>query len=164
MQRMSRRSVGVGCLGVGCLIVLTLVISGCGSSGPRTPNLDELPVVDGAHISFKLRVCDRGAHAFCAWELLLVAPRMQDPEELMRAEHRYLLAHHWSGGQGDIKPEHAADSPGHRLRVTYATPIYELGGSDQDFIHRSRPLQLELSKAIFARTPALAVLLEIGTS
>ncbi len=156
---MSGRSVGAG-----WLMGLALVGSGCGASTPRTPNLSQLPVVAGAHISFKVRVCDRGANAFCAWELLLVAPHMRDPDELMRAEHRYLLARGWSGGEGDIGPEHAADSPGHRLRVTYATPIYELGGSDQDFIHRSRRLQLALSQAIFARTPALAMLLEAGSS
>ncbi len=156
---MSGRSVGAG-----CVVGLALVIAGCGGSGSRTPDLSRLPLVPGSHISFRVRVCDRGANAFCAWELLLVAPHLRDPEELIRAEHRYLRTRGWSGGQGDIGAEQAADSPGHRLRVTYATPIYELGGSDQDFIRRSKQLQLALSKAIFARTPAISMLVEIGAS
>ncbi len=161
---MSGRSVGAG-----WLVGLALVISGCGGSDSRTPNLDKLPVLPGAHISFKVRVCDRGTNAFCAWELLVVAPHLRDSNELVRAEHRYLLKQGWSGAQGDVAEgdigiERAADSPGHRLRVTYATPAVDLAGTDLESIHRSGQFQLALSRAIFARTPAISMLVEIGTS
>ncbi len=146
------------------LAALILAISGCGADSPRTPQLSRLPLVAGARISVKVHVCDTGANAFCAWEVVVVAPRYRDADTLFKSEHRHLLKLGWSGADGDIGDEHAADSPGHKLRVTYATPTGDLKGIDLGWIRRSRPVTLALSQAIFAHAPALSMLLEQGAA
>ncbi len=144
-------------------MALAAALAGCGGGGSKTPNLGALPLVPGANVSLKVKVCDIGSSAFCAWELLVVAPKLRDSDELLRAEHRLLLSAGWSGAQGDASGEHAADSPGHKLRVTYATPTNELIGTGDEGVHRSNALQLALSHVSFAGTPALSILLEQGS-
>jgi hypothetical protein len=141
---------------------LALTLPGCGGGGTRTPDLSELPLVAGSQVNVRERICDSGASAYCGWELVVVNPRYRSSEGFFRAEHRLLLARGWSGADGDIGDEHAADSPGHRLRVTYATPTGDLQGVDLGWIRRSRPVTLALSRAIFNHQPVISVLLEIG--
>jgi hypothetical protein len=141
-----------------------LWLAGCGSSAPRVPDVSRLPLVDGTSIVARARQCDRGASAYCAIELVVVDPRFANSEELRKAERDRLVASGWSRASGDTGNEHAADSPGHRLRVTYATAQADLQGIDLGWIQRSRSVTLALSRALFARTAALSMMLELGSS
>ena len=105
-----------------------------------------------------------GANAFCAWELLVVGPRYRSSDQLVKDEHALLLKSGWSGGDADTGDQHAADSPGHKLRVTYATPSGDLRDIVLGSIKRSRQLTLALSHVMFVRSAAMSMLLEVGAS
>jgi len=62
--------------GKGVQQALTL-LAGCGS-GPHTPDLSALPLVPGSRLQVQDRVFDTGTNAYCAWELVVAAPRMRD--------------------------------------------------------------------------------------
>lgn len=63
---------------------------------------------------------------------------------------------------GDTGEERAAESPTHSLRVTYATPFGDLKGIDLGWIKRSQPIAVALSQAMFHRSSAMSMMLEIG--
>jgi len=147
------------------LPLLAAVLTGCGQSvAQRTPNAAKLPLVAGTRVAVKVQRCDKGASAFCGWEMVVVAPRYASSENLVKAEHDLLKDSGWTSGNADTDNQRAADSPGHKLRVTYATDLYDLQAIDEERIKRSHKVALELSGTIFARTPAMSVLLEVGTS
>ena len=144
---------------------LVAVLAGCGQgSSQHAPRLSDLPLVPGAKIVAQVRECDRGANAFCALHLVIVDPRYKTSADLVEDEHVRLLAHGWSGANADTGEQHAADSPGHKLRVTYATAYGDLKGVDLGWIQRPRPITLALSRALFDRASAMSVMLEIGSS
>ena len=138
------------------------LLTGCGSGGRHTPELSALPLVSGASFQVKQQVCDSGSNPYCAWELVVAGAGYRNSNALFEAEHRLLLSRHWSGADGDIGSQHAADSPGHRLRVTYANPVDELTGTGIFGVRRSQAIQLALSNAVFAHTPVISMLLEVG--
>ena len=138
------------------------LLTGCGAASQQTPNLTALPLVPGASIKVKQRVCDSGSNPYCAWELVVAGAGYRDSNALFEAEHRLLLSRHWSGADGDIGSQHAADAPGHRLRVTYANPVDELTGTADVGVRRTQAIQLALSNAVFTRTPVISMLLEVG--
>jgi hypothetical protein len=82
----------------------------------------------------------------------------------MSAERAQLKRHGWTGASGETGDERAADSPGGKLRVTYATAYGELHGIDELWVKRSRTTTLALSHAMFARASAMSILLELGPS
>jgi hypothetical protein len=138
---------------------------GCGSSGgPRRPNLEHLPLVDGANVVAQVRSCDRGQSAYCAIELVVVDRRYKTSTDLVEDEHAQLRDHGWTGGQGDFSQQKAADSPGHKLRVTYATASGDLRGVDLGSIQRPRMITLALSRAMFDQAPAMSLMLELGAA
>lgn len=144
---------------------LCAVIAGCGSSGgPHRPNLSQLPLVDGANVVAQVRSCDRGKNAYCAIELVVVDRRYRTSTDLVEDEHTQLRKHGWTGGQGDFSQQKAADSPGHKLRVTYATASGDLRGVDLGTIQRPREITLALSRAMFDQAPAMSVMLEVGAT
>jgi hypothetical protein len=147
-------------------VVATLALVGCGgqTATQRTPTVDKLPLIPGAHISLRVQRCDMGANAFCGWELLVIAPRYRSSDDVVKSEHRLLMKSGWTGADADAGEQRAADSPGHKLRVTYATPSADLIGIDQGSTKRSRKLTLALSQAIFNRQSAMSMLLEVGAS
>ncbi|MDQ6819842.1 MAG: hypothetical protein M3076_05790 [Actinomycetota bacterium] len=150
---------------LGAALASLVVITGCGSSGPtHNPDPSALPLVDGASIVARHRQCDPGANAFCAIELVIVAPRYHSSMELLQSEKRHLKSVGWTGTGGDANQERAADSPGHKLRATYATAQDELLDNDLGWIQRPRQITLALSHTVFNRTSALAVMLEPGIS
>ena len=112
----------------------------------------------------QVRDCDGGANAFCAIELVIVDHRYKTSSELVDGEHSQLRKHGWTGGQGDTGEQKAADSPGHKLRVTYATASGDLRGVDLGSIQRPRRITLALSKVMFDQAPAMSILLEVGAS
>ncbi len=142
-----------------------VALAGCGQgNGQHTPNLAQLPLARGARVQVAVRRCDPGANAFCAWELLVSGSGYRSSIALLHAEHRQLKSLGWTSADADTGQQQAADSPGHRLRLTYATPDGDLRGIDLGWIKRSRTLTLALSRAMFAHTVAISVLYEEGAS
>jgi hypothetical protein len=142
-----------------------VALAGCGSkSTSHGPNLAQLPLVHGASVVAQVRQCDRGANAFCAIELVVTDHRYKTSTDLVDQEHRQLHDHGWSGGTGDTGDQKAADSPGHKLRVTYATPSGDLQGVELGWIQRSHKITLALSQALFDQAPAMSLMLEVGAS
>ena len=140
-----------------------LLIAGCGSAASRTPALSSLPLVPGARIVSQARQCDPGTNSYCALILVLAAPRFRSSSDLLEAQHRRLRTAGWSSAAGDTGEQRAAESPGNKLRVTYATADGDLKGVDLGWIQRPRKITLALSRALFDRLPALSVMLELGS-
>jgi hypothetical protein len=140
-----------------------LALTGCGSGGaPATLSLAQLPLVPGAHITAQTRQCDSGSHAFCAIEAVIVDKRYDSSGALVQGEHDRLHSLGWTTSAGDDGDEVAADSPGHTLRLTYATAVNDLIGLDEKWIKRPWPIWAGLSQTMFHRTPAMSVMLEVG--
>jgi hypothetical protein len=147
------------------LAALGAGVAGCGSSGARhRPGRQQLPLVHGANVVAKEHSCDRGKDAYCAIELVVVDRRYKTSTDLVEDEHAQLLSHGWTGGQGDFSQQKAADSPGHKLRVTYATASGDLRGVDLGTIQRPRGITLALSRVMFDQAPAMSIMLEVGAS
>jgi hypothetical protein len=140
-----------------------LLLAACGSSAPNPPDASRLPLVDGATVVAQAQQCDRGAAAFCSVQLVVVDRRYRDSVDLMKHERLKLQGLGWSINSGDTGNEHAASSPGHRLRVTYATADGDLRGIVLGWIDRPRSITVALSQAMFARSPALSLMIENGS-
>ncbi len=125
---------------------------------------DQLPLVHGARIVSQGKQCDRGAAAFCSLEIVAVDPRYHSSQELADAEDALVRKAGWSTTDADTGDERAAESPGHKLRVTYATAYGDLKGIDVGWIHRSRQIALALSRAMFDRSSAISLELDRGSS
>ncbi len=140
-------------------------LTGCGaSSSSSSLSVGQLPLVDGATVVAQASQCDRGAHAYCAIEAVIVDRRAASSGALIVSEHRRLRKLGWSGSAGDNGDERAAESPGQKLRVTYATAAGDLTGIDLGWIKRPRAISLTLSRLLFERTPAMSVMLEVGSA
>jgi hypothetical protein len=144
--------------GIACIAA----IAGCGSGTKHIPNVGGLPLVDGTRIVAQKLKCDKGANAFCGLELVLVGPRFRNANQLLRSERKHLKTLGWTGANADIAGEQGADSPGHRLHLTYATADTDLKGTGLGWIKRSRSIQVALAHTIFAHVPSLSMLLEEG--
>jgi hypothetical protein len=143
-------------------LLLSWALSGCGAD--RSPSLAALPLAPRTHVTMRLRTCDRGANAFCALQLVVQGSGYASSQSLLRAENRVLRARGWTHADAPVGQERGADSPGDKLRVTYATASGELEAVDLGWIKRPRPLTVALSRAIFGHEATLAVVLEIGSS
>ncbi len=138
-------------------------LAGCGGgSSTPSPKLSQLPLVRGAAIVTQVRECDKGANAFCAIELVVVGPRYSSSVDLVKAQRRRLKASGWSGVAPDDGQQRAAESPGQKLRITYATAAADLLGIDLEWIKRPHAITLALAHAMFNRSPAMSILLEAG--
>jgi hypothetical protein len=145
--------------------VLVVALAGCGqSTAQRTPDIAKLPLVSGAQVALRVQRCDKGVNAFCGYELVVAGPRYRSADQLVKDEHRLLLGRGWTGANAETGEQHAADSPGHKLRVTYATAYGDLKGIDLGWIKRSRKITLALSNAMFRHAPTMSMLLEVGAS
>jgi hypothetical protein len=150
-------------LAVAPAIVLAVALAGCGqASGQRTPDLGQLPLVKGTHVVAQVRECDPGANDFCAVEAVVVGPRYRSSTALMKSERLHLTSLGWSTVGGDTGQQTAAESPGHKLRLTYATAYGDLEGIDLGWIKRPPAIQLALSRALFDRSSAMSIMLEQG--
>jgi hypothetical protein len=142
-----------------------LALSGCGTGGASGPlSLKQLPLIPGARVVTQARRCDRGANAFCAIEAVIVDPHAHSAGALLEREHRKLHSLGWTTHAGDDGDEVAADSPGHKLRLTYATALGDLIGWDEHWIKPPRlySIVLALDRELINRTPAMSILLEVG--
>jgi hypothetical protein len=141
-----------------------VLVAGCGAGGDRVPSLRRLPLVPGLHTVVSQRVCNPGTHAYCALELVLRDDGYASSLELQRAERLLLKRRGWKKVNAPVGQELAADSPGGKLRVTYAAANMELEAVDLGWVKRSRQVTLTLSREIFDHQPAMALLLQLGTT
>jgi hypothetical protein len=145
------------------LPALVAGLAGCGQTvGTRSPMLSQLPLVNGARIVARVDQCDRGASAFCAIELVVVSSRFRSSVDLVKQERNRLRRSGWTGVAPDDGQQRAAESPGQKLRITYATAEADLWGIDLGWIKRPQKITIGLSRTMFARSPAMSVLLEAG--
>jgi len=145
------------------LLPIAVALSGCGQrSSTPSPTLSKLPLVSGANIVTQVHQCDKGANAFCAIELVVVGPGFKSSVDLVKAQRRRLKESGWTGVAPDDGQQRAAQSPGQKLRITYATAAADLLGIDLEWIKRPRPITLALAHAMFDRSPAMSILLEAG--
>ena len=118
----------------------------------------------GTRILTSVRRCDRGANAYCALQLVVVAGRFTDSTALLHSERDHLKSLGWAIANADTGDEHAADSPRHRLHLLYATAALDLKDLDLGYIQRAPTIGRALSQTMFDRTPALSLMLETGSS
>lgn len=140
------------------------VVVGCGASGPRTPALAGLPLAARSRVAVSVRQCNQGASAFCALQLVVVGAGYRTSLNLLGAERALLRRRGWSQANAPVGLERAADSPGDRLRVTYATATGDLQGVDLGWIKRRRSVTLALSRALISHTSAISMMLEVGAA
>src|SRR5579875_2621684 len=119
-----------------CLAALGL--SACGGSGDHVPNLAGLPLVPGSRIVARVQQCDEGANAYCAIELAVYNRHYGNADDLFGAEKKLLHHDHWTDANGLVGPESAADSPGHKLHLTYATAGSELYSTAEHYVTRPK--------------------------
>lgn len=143
-------------------IVSGALLAGCGS-GARSPKLGSLPLVPGAHVVTKVRLCDQGSRPYCALELVVADSRYASSRRLVLAEQHLLRARDWSEASPETADELAAESPGHKLRITYATAYGDLKGIDLGWIERTDQIEKSLSTQLFAGAPAMSAALQIGS-
>jgi hypothetical protein len=122
-----------------------------------------VPLLPGARIVSSVRRCDRSADPYCAVQLVITASGYPNSDALLDAEHAYLTHLRWSTSQGDYGAQLAADSPGHALRLTYQTAQSDLEAADFGWIRRAPKIDRALSAMLYARKPALSLMLEAGS-
>jgi hypothetical protein len=75
-----------------------------------------------------------------------------------------LRKHGWSLANGETALQTAANSPGHKLRLTYSTADGDLRQIVLGQINRPWPITYGLSNTMFDRTAAMSMRLEVGAS
>jgi hypothetical protein len=145
-------------------LVLAVTLAGCGGASPaqRTPTVSRLPLLSGSRIVEQVRTCDQGANAYCAIDLVVRNRGYVSSDILYRDEGRLLKKDGWTLAHGDIGAESSANSPQHTLRVTFSTAAGDLQEVDLGLITRPWPIVYALSSSMFARAPAMSMVLEVG--
>jgi hypothetical protein len=152
-------------LGALASLALAATLAGCGSShAQRTPTASDIPLVSGAAIAAQARACDHGSRAFCAIDLVVVDHHYVSSDVLALDESHVLRKHGWSLADGDTSLQTAANSPGHKLRLTFSTANGDLRQIDLGQINRPWPITYALSSTMFDRTAAMSMRLEVGAS
>ena len=108
--------------------------------------------------------CDQGSNAYCAIELVVVNGGYDSSDILVRAERRLLKKDGWSLAHGDTGGTSAANSPGHKLRLTFSTAAGDLQEIDLGGSTGRGQIVYALSSSMFARAAAMSMMLEIGSS
>jgi hypothetical protein len=145
---------------------LVLVLAGCGAghAQQRTPTAAQVPLLPGSQVAAQIRQCDSGSKPYCALEIVILNRRYPSSDILAHDESHALRKAGWSLADGDTATETAANSPGHKLRLTYSTAADDLEQIDLGLIARARPITLALSSSMFNRMPAMSMMLEVGAS
>jgi hypothetical protein len=144
------------------IVAAAVALAGCGHTS-RSPSVEHLPLVPGASVIAKMRECNHGANAYCSLQMVVQAPGYRSPRRLLFDERDYLFHHGWRAASPDTGVELAAESPGHKLRVTYATALQDLKGIDLGWIARPPSIEHALDRAVFDHVPTMSVLLEVGS-
>jgi hypothetical protein len=127
------------------------------------PTIGRLPLAPGSRVVSQVRECDSGSNSYCAIELVVVNQSSANSGALVAQERHALAQRGWTETHANNGDEHAALSPGDKLRVTYATAYGELKDIELGWITRAKPISLALSHASFDRAAAMSVMLEIGS-
>lgn len=143
-------------------IALALLAAGCGSAASRSPTLSGVPLTSGIDVIAHVRRCDRGANPYCAIQLVAVGKDYPSSAALLDSERAHLKSLGWSMSEADTGDETAADSPGHKLRLIYATAALDLKDLDLGWIQRSPMIGRTLSRTMFDRQSAISLMLETG--
>jgi len=147
------------------VLALVLILSGCGASqAKRTPKAADIPLVPGAQIAAQTRACDQGSRAYCAIDLVVVDHQYVSSDVLALDESQVLRKHGWSPADGDTSLQVAANSPGHKFRLTYSTAEGDLREIDLGTIGRPWAITYALSNTMFDRAAAMSMMLEVGSS
>jgi hypothetical protein len=155
--------VGAGALLVAVVVAVVIVATGRGGT-PRAIGLKNIPMIAGTRITTRVRSCDRGKHPYCALQVVIVGDRYGTSQALRNTYGANLLKLGWTTTKGPDGNETAADSPGHELRLTFATAYEDLLGIDSNWIQRTKTVSHALSAAMFARAPTLSLMLLRGSS
>jgi hypothetical protein len=155
---------GAGVVLAGVLAVAVVVVASGRGSTPREIGFTNIPVPPGARVMTEVRSCDRGIHSFCALQVVIVGDRYRTSQALRQTYSAQLLKLGWTTTKGPDGNETAADSPGHELRLTFATAYEDLLGIDSNWIQRTPTISHSLSSAMFDRAPALSLMLLRGSS
>jgi hypothetical protein len=148
---------------VAVAVAVVAMVAGCGG-GPRRPALSSVPLVAGATVVAHGYSCDVGANAYCALDVVLVNRDYASAARLVAQERRRLKRDGWLRVPAQTGDELAADSPGDRVRVTYTTAALDLKDIDLGWIKRPRAIALALSRAIYAGSAAMSMMLVAGPS
>jgi hypothetical protein len=152
-------------LGALASLALAPILAGCGASqAQRTPTASDIPLVPGAEIAVQARACDHGSRVYCAVDLVVVDHHYLSSDNLAKDEGQVLQKHGWSLADGDTALQTGANSPGHKLRLTFATATGDLRQIDLGQILRPWPITYGLSNAMFDRNAAMSMRLEVGAS
>jgi len=155
-------------LGV-CTALLTALalgagLAGCGAgdSAQRTPTVSSVPLLPGSRVVEQVRTCDQGSNAYCAIDFVVRNSRYESSDILLRDQGRFLSKNGWSLSHGDTGAQTAANSPGHKLRLTFSTAAGDLQEVDLQLINRPWPIVYALSSSMFDRAAAMSMMLEVG--
>ncbi len=155
---------GIGAvLAVAAVTVVLIVATGRGGT-PRAIGLKDIPLPAGTRVMTKVRSCDPGVNPYCSLQVVLVGTRGQSTAQLRSGYRRDLLRLGWTTTKGPDGNETAADSPGHELRLTFATAFEDLQGIENNWIQRTAEISHSLSNTMFDRSPALSIMLLRGSS
>ena len=150
---------------IAVVVAVAVVIVATGRGGtPRDIGLRNIPMVPGTRVLAKVRSCDPGVHPYCSVQVVIVGDRYQTSRALRKTYGANLLKLGWTTTKGPDGNETAADSPGHELRLTFATAYEDLLGVDSNWIQRTAAISHSLSAAMFDRAPTLSLMLLKGSS
>jgi hypothetical protein len=150
---------------VAAVVVVAVAVTATGRGGtPRAIGLKDIPMVSGTRVLTTVRSCDPGVHQYCSLQVVIVGQRYRTSQALRNTYGANLLKLGWTTTKGPDGNETAADSPGHELRLTFATAYEDLLGVDSNWIQRTAAISHSLSSAMFQRAPTLSVMLLRGSS
>ena len=95
-------------------VAACVLLAGCGGvSNHRALGLKDVPLPRGAQILARVRVCDRGANAFCAEQLVVTGGRGRyaSSADLLNSENARLKQLGWSDARGNTGKQLAAQPP-----------------------------------------------------
>jgi hypothetical protein len=148
------------------LLTVLAEVAGCGAGTPaaRTPTASSVPLVPGSRVVEQVRACDQGSNAFCAIDLVVRNGAYKSSDILLRDEGRLLRKDGWSLSNAETRAQTAANSPGHKLRLTFSTAAGDLQEIDLGLINRSWPITYALSSSMFDRAAAMSMRVEVGAT
>ena len=152
-------------LGVLAPLASAVIIAGCGGTqAQRTPTAKDIPLVPGAKIAVQAHACDQGSRVYCAVDLVVTDHHYVSSDLLALDESHVLKKHGWSLADGDTAYQTGANSPGHKLRLTFASATGDLRQIVLGQINRPWPITYALSNTMFDRKAAMSMRLEVGAS
>lgn len=93
----------------------------------------------------------------------MVDHNYKSARDFVVAERNLLKRRGWSTVAPPTADELAAESPGHQLRITYASAYGDLKGIDLGWMQRSLAVRHSLGEQLFAGAPAISALVQSGS-